>query len=200
MNEFIICLIKYTTTFICILYAYAKLMRIKLKPWDVLDIPLFAVFSSVLYFTTVYMKILVPVGFFIFGTLFLFLRFRKSLYETITVSTIALGFAIVISNLSIVLGYIVATALNVIKNETFRNILVQLIIAIIQVLAVCLLFKNKRFKSGVYPKSKNATFDVLLYLSVICIFTMMLLYAEEVEQYMLNVVLLVFALDRKSVV
>lgn len=194
MNEFIICLIKYTATFICILYAYSKLMRTKLKLWDVLDIPLFAVFSSVLYFTTVYMKILVPVGFFIFGTVFLFLRFRKTLYETITVSTIALGFAIVISNLSIVFGYIVATALNVIKNETFRIILAQLIVAIIQVLAVCLLFKNKRFKSGVYPKSKNATFDVLLYLSVICIFTMMLLYAEEVKQYMLNVVLLVFAL------
>ena len=194
MNEFIICLIKYTATFICILYAYAKLMRIKLKPWDVLDIPLFAVFSSVLYFTTVYMKILVPVGFFIFGTLFLFLRFRKTLYETITVGTIAFGISIIVMLLSFIISIPINLTLNFIENEQLQVSVAQIIVGAVEIATIFLLFKIKRFKSGVYPKSKNATFDVLLYLSVICIFTMMLLYAEEVKQYMLNVVLLVFAL------
>lgn len=194
MSEFIICLIKYTATFICILYAYAKLSRIKLRAWDTLEIPLFAAFSAALYYTTVYIKILVPIGFFIFGTVFLFLRFRKPVYETVTVSTIAVGLSLVISNLSILSAYGFATALHFIENEGFRKIIAQLCVGLIQVACVWLLFRIKRLQSGVYPKSKNASFDVLLFLSIICIFTMMLLYAEEVQDYMLKVVLLVFAL------
>ena len=57
------------------------------------------------------------------------------------------------------------------------------------------MFKIKRFQSGIEPKRKNATFDILLYLSVICIFTLTLVYAEEVKEYMLKVVLLVIALS-----
>ncbi|MBD5086497.1 MAG: hypothetical protein HDT32_03965 [Clostridiales bacterium] len=57
------------------------------------------------------------------------------------------------------------------------------------------MFKIKRLQSGINPKSKNATFDILLYVSVICIFTMTLLYAKEVQQnYWERVVILVIAL------
>ncbi len=194
MNDFIICLIKYTSTFICILYTYAKLMRIKLKIWDTLAIPLFAVFSSVLYITTVYIKILVPIGLFIFSVVFLYLRFKNTFYETITVSAIALGLAIVFLLLSFFVAIPITITLNFINNETLKISLAQLIVGLIQILVIWLLFKIKRLQSGVYPKSKNASFDVLLYISIVCIFTMMLLYAEEVKQYMLKVALLIFAL------
>ena len=194
MNDFIICLIKYTSTFICILYTYAKLMRIKLKIWDTLAIPLFAVFSSVLYITTVYIKILVPIGLFIFSVVFLYLRFKNTFYETITVSAIALGLAIVFLLLSFFVAIPITITLNFINNETLKISLAQLIVGLIQILVIWLLFKIKRLQSGVHPKSKNASFDVLLYISIVCIFTMMLLYAEEVKQYMLKVALLIFAL------
>lgn len=194
MEEFIVCLIKYTAIFICILYAYAKLLRLKLKIWDLFDIPLFMALSAVLYFVTVYVKILVPIGFFIFGTVFLYLRFREKFYDTVTVGTIALGISIVLMTLSFVVGFLVAPALHFIEVETVRTIVAQLIDAIAQIVFIIILFKIKRLQSGLYPKSKNATFDILLYLSVICIFTMVLLYAEEVKQYMLKVVLLVIAL------
>ena len=194
MNDFIICLIKYTSTFICILYTYAKLMLIKMKIWDTLAIQLFAVFSSVLYITTVYIKILVPIGLFIFSVVFLYLRFKNTFYETITVSAIALGLAIVLLLLSFFLAIPITITLNFINNETLKISLAQLIVGLIQILVIWLLFKIKRLQSGVYPKSKNASFDVLLYISIVCIFTMMLLYAEEVKQYMLKVALLIFAL------
>lgn len=194
MSEFIICLIKYTATFICILYAYAKLSRIKLRAWDALEIPLFAAFSAVLYYTTVYIKILVPIGFLLFSFVFLLLRFRKSFYETLTVNVIALGISIVILLIAFFISIPVTLMFNFIDDINLQISLSQLCVGLIQVACVWLLFRIKRLQSGVYPKSKNASFDVLLFLSIICIFTMMLLYAEEVQDFMLKVVLLVFAL------
>lgn len=194
MEEFIVCLIKYTAIFICMLYAYTKLLRIKLKIWDLFDILLFVVLSAVLYFVTAYVKILVPIGFLIIGIVFLFLRFKKTFYETVTICTISLGLSIVVLLLSFFITMPITVNLNFINNENLKIILAQLIVGLIQIAFIFLLFRIKRLQSGLYPKSKNATFDILLYLSVICIFTMMLLYAEEVKQYMLKVVLLVIAL------
>ena len=194
MDEFIICLTKYTAIFICILYAYTRLLRIKLKVWDLFDIPLFIALSAVLYFVTVYIKILVPIGFLIFGIAFLFLRFRKTFYETATVCIISLGISVVLLVLAIILGFLVAVAFHFIKNESLKIILAQFSVSIIQIVSIFILFKVKRLQSGVNPKGENATFDILLYISVICIFTMMLLYAEDIKQYMLKVVILIIAL------
>lgn len=194
MSDFIICLIKYTTLFACTLYAYTQLLRIKLKVWDLLDIPLFAALSAVLYFVTAYVKIFVPLGLLMFSTAFLFLRFRKSVYETVTVGTISLGISIVLYVLSFIVSAIITVVFNFISTETIRIELSQLIDTVIEVTVIFILFKIKRFQSGINPKSKDATFDILLLISVVCIFTMTLLYAEEVKQYMVKVVLLVITL------
>jgi len=194
MNEFIICLMKYTAILICILYAYTKLLRIKLNVWDLFDIPIFIVLSVILYFVTVYIKILVPIGFLVFSIIFLFFRFRKTFYETVTVSTIALGISIVIYVLAIILGFLIAIAYNFIKNESLRIVLAQLTISTIQIAVSLLLFKIKRFQSGLQPNSQNATFETLLFISVGCIFSMMLLYTRNAKQALYKIVLLVIAL------
>jgi len=194
MEEFIICLLKYTALFMCILYAYSKLLRIKLKAWDLLDIPIFLALSAVLYFITVYIKILVPIGFLIFGIVFLFLRFKKTFYETVTVGTIALGISIVISGLAIVFSFPIAFAFYPIKNDFFKNIIGQFAINIIQIVCMLLLFKNKRLRSGVNPKGETATFEILLFFSVGCIFTMMLYYTKNANKSVFENVLLVIAL------
>ena len=194
MNELIIALIKYPVMFACILYAFTKLLRIKLKVWDLFDIPLFTALSAGLYFVKVYIKMLVPIAFLIIGIVFLLLRFRKTFYETATVGTIALGISITIMLPSSIIGYLMGLALYPIKNETIRNILLQFVLSAIQITGTFLLCRIKRLRSGIYPKSKNATFDILLYISVICIFTLMLIYAEEATLYMLKIILLVIAL------
>ncbi len=195
MIEFIICLIKYTSIFLVSLYAYTRLMRIKLKAWDLFDIPLFIALSSVLYFVTVYVKMLVPIGLLLFSIIFLLLRFRKQFYETVTVGTIAMGISIVLMLPAFMVGFISAMALHWIEDETIKSLVSQICNSMFQIICVILLFKIKRFQSGIKSKSENATFDILLYLSVICIFTLTLVYAEEVKEYMLKVVLLVIALS-----
>ena len=194
MNDFILSLIKYTAIFICILYAYTKLLRIKLKAWDLFDIPLFIAFSAVLHFVKIYVKILVPIGLLIFGITFLFLRFRKTFYETVKVGTIALGLAIVIYVLAILLGFPVAIGLYFINNETVRNIIIQLVISTIQIVGILLLFKIKRLKSGVNPKDETATFEILLHISIGAIIAMMLLYIKNVTQSIVEIFLIISAL------
>ena len=154
MNEFIISLIKYTFIFMCMLYAYTKLLRIKLNAWDLFDIPLFIALSAVLHFVTVYIKILVPAGFFIFGVVFLFLRFRKTFYETVTVGTIALGVSIITFAVGLILSFPMAFAFYFIQNEILKNIIAQLSMSIIQMAGIFLLFKIKRLRSGVIRKVK----------------------------------------------
>lgn len=194
MNEFILSLIKYTAIFMCILYAYTKLLHIKLKAWDLFDIPLFIALSAGLYFVTIYVKILVPIGFLLFSTAFLFLRFRKSFYETVTVGTIALGISIISFATGVVLSIPIAVALFLIKNEIVKSIIEQVSISVIQIVGSFLLFKIKRLKSGITPKKENATFEILLLFSVGCIFTMMLFYTKNATYSIYEVVLLIVGL------
>ena len=182
MEEFIICLIKYTAIFVCMLYAFTKLLRIKLKAWDLFDIPLFAAFSSAIYFATLYVRMLIPVGFFIFGIAFLFLRFRKTFYETVTVGIISLGLSIVLYILSFIIAIPITLLFNFINNESLRIVLAQLVISIVQIVGKYLLFKIKRLRSGVNPKGETATFEILLFLSVGCIFTWMIVYTKNATQ------------------
>lgn len=194
MNEFILSLIKYTAIFMCLLYSYTNLMRIKLKIWDLFDIALLIALSAVLHFVKIYVKILVPIGLLLFGVAFLFLRFRKTFYETITVGTIALGISIITFACSLIISFPIAPVLYLIKNETVKNIITQLLISIFEIAGTVLLFKIKRLKSGVNPKGETATFEILLFLSVGCIFTMMLLYGKNITYFFYETVLLVVAL------
>ncbi len=194
MNEFILSLIKYPAIFMCILYAFTKLLRIKLKAWDLFDIPIFIALSAALNFVTVYVKMLVPIGFLVFGIVFLLLRFKKSFYETVTVGTIALGISITMMLPSFVIGSPIAFVLYITINEANKAILTQLLISATHIAGTVLLFRIKRFKSGVNPKGETATFEILLFFSVGCIFTMMLLYTKNAKQSVFEIVLLIIAL------
>ena len=141
MIEFIICLIKYTSIFLVSLYAYTRLMQIKLKVWDLFDILIFAALSAILFFVTVYVKTLVPIGLLLFCIAFLFLRFRKTFYETVTVSSISLGLAILSLLLSFFITIPITVHVNFIKNENLQVVLAQIINSLVQVIGIFLLFK-----------------------------------------------------------
>lgn len=194
MIEFILALIKYSVIFMCKLYIFTKLLRIKLKVLDLLSIPLFIAISTVLYFGTKNIKVLIPIGLLIFGILYLFLRFRKPFYETVTVGTIALGISIVSYIIAILGGYVASIFLHYIVNETLRVISIQISISIFQIAVTMLLFKIKRLKSGIKSDKKDATFEILLYFSVFIIFTLMLVYGKTVSQSLYDTVVLIIAL------
>ena len=129
MNEFILSLIKYATIFTCMAYAYIKLLRIKPNAWDLLDLPAVFALTFVLSLTAVFVKLLVPLSFLLLGSAFLFLRYRKPFYVTITVSAIALGISIVIFNLAMMTVYPIASAFYFVENQNLKIILVQLCVS-----------------------------------------------------------------------
>ncbi len=194
MNEFILSLIKYTAIFLCMIYAYMKLERIKPTIVDLFTMPLFIILAAILSGVKGNAQIFVPIGFLIFGIIFLLLRFKKPIYETVTVGTVALGFSLFKYSVANIICYVVAVVLELAQAGTLKPIFAQALTSICQIVGICLIFKIKRFQSGIIPKNKNASFDVMLYLSVLCIFTMTLLYADNVKEYMLKVVMLVIIL------
>lgn len=194
MNEFIICLIKYTAIFMCITYCYIKLLRIKPKACDLLAVPLFVALSAVLFFVTVYVKILVPIGLLIFGALYLLVRFKRKIYITVTVSAIALGITIFAMLISFILSFPIASVLYFVENDSIKNVLMQIFISFATVLTIVLLFKIKRLKSGIKPDKNDATFDILLYISVFNIFTLMLLYRKNITYSIYETALLIISL------
>lgn len=194
MNEFILSLIKYAAIFTCMTYAYIKLLRIKPSVWDLLDLPAVFALTFVLSLTAVFVKLLVPLGFLLLGSAFLFLRFRKPLYVTVTVSAIALGISIVLYLFSFLIATLLTMSFHLVNNEYIQKTIGVVFDAVLQISGVLLLFRIKRLCSGLNPETKNATFDILLYLSIACIFTMMMLYAEDIKQYMLKVAILFISL------
>lgn len=194
MNEFILSLIKYATIFTCMTYAYIKLLRIKPNAWDLLDLPAVFALTFVLSLIAVFVKLLVPLGFLLLGSAFLFLRFRKPIYVTVTVSAIALGISIVLYLFSFLVATLLTMSFHLVNNEYIQKTIGVVFDAVLQITGVLLLFRIKRLRSGLNPETKNATFDILLYLSIACIFTMMMLYAEEIKQYMLKVAILFISL------
>ena len=179
MNEFILSLFKYTSILICVLYTYAKLLRLKLKVLDLSAIPLFIALSAVLHFATVHIKILVPAGILLFVTVFLYLRFKRPVSETVTVSIIAFAVSIAIYVFVFTLSAPVTATCEFIKNDDVSIILANSIVSVLQILAPFLLFKIKRFRSGVDPNGDTATFEILLFSGICCIISMTLFYTDQ---------------------
>lgn len=176
------------------MYAYAKLLRLKLTVRDAFAVPLFAAFSAAMHIVKIYIKLFVPIALLIFGIAYVYLRFRKPFYETVTVSTIVLGITIVMFVLGMFLDVPVAMDLFFLKTTTLKNIVTQFTISSIQLIGVFLLFKIKRFQSGIEPKGEAATFEILLYCSEACIFTMMLFYTTQPLYHIILLVLTVCGL------
>ena len=179
MNEFILSLFKYTSILICVLYTYTKLSRLKLKVLDLSAIPLFIALSAVLHFATLHIKILVPAGILLFVTVFLYLRFKRPVSETVTVSIIAFAISIAIYVFVFTLSAPVTAMCEFIKNDDVSIILANSIISVLQILAPFLLFKIKRFRSGVDPNGDTATFEILLFSGICCIISMTLFYTDQ---------------------
>ncbi|MDE7306348.1 MAG: GHKL domain-containing protein, partial [Clostridia bacterium] len=170
----------YFVLFISSLYSFLKLSKIKLKWINMLDILVAAVLASALYYATIRVKFLVPIGFLLFTCLYTFARYRKTALITITNGTIACGFSVV----SMVLAPVVILpfdflALKFIKNEILRNYLVVCVLCILQLLLTFLIFRIKRLKSGISIQNNDGSIEMLLLISILCIFLMTLFYMDN---------------------
>ena len=137
MLKQILTTIKYCVLFISIFYGYEKLAKIKFKLNNLTDIPVAAIFAVVLFYATEHMRLFIPVGFLTLSCIYVRIRYRNTLLNTITLTTISLGitiFAMIISFIiSIPLDYV---NYKVIAQEIAMNIITAVVISLLQIYSI----------------------------------------------------------------
>lgn len=180
MLSVIVSLTKYFSLFISCFYSYIKLMKIKLQWLNILDLFVAALFSTALYFSTIHLQILLPTFLLILSSIYNFIRYRFSFHNTISVSTIACGLVVFIfiinSIISLPLDYIFY---KYIDNSIICDTVSIVILCILQFLLIFILFKIKRFRSGISLQTNDGNIELLFFISIFCIFIMTLFYAKN---------------------
>lgn len=181
MLKQILTTIKYCVLFISIFYGYEKLAKIKFKLNNLTDIPVAAIFAVVLFYATEHMRLFIPVGFLTLSCIYVRIRYRNTLLNTITLTTISLGitiFAMIISFIiSIPLDYV---NYKVIAQEIAMNIITAVVISLLQIIFIYSIFNVKRFKSGILIERNGGNADILLLMSILSIFLMTLFYTDNI--------------------
>lgn len=96
-----------------------------------------------------------PAGILLFVTVFLYLRFKRPVSETVTVSIIAFAVSIAIYVFCFLIGCFIAGTFTNIDNNENRMLIANSIVSVLQILSPFLLFKIRRFRSGVDPNGDH---------------------------------------------
>lgn len=178
----IIALIKYTGLFVCSFYCFIKLSQIKFRLINILDLLATVLFAAALYYATKHLRLLVPIGFLILTFLYSWARYRKPVLNTVTMSTISCGITIAtMAAAGIVTFPLGIITFRFIPNETVRNIITVCVVFVLQIVAVFLICRIKRLKSGISIQNSNGTIEFLLLASILSIFLMTLLYTDNIS-------------------
>lgn len=173
-------IIRYFTLLICGFYCYAKLTKHKLRANNLLDILVAGVLATTLYFGTKHVHPLSPICLLLSICIYMLIRYRGTISEAFTIGTIACGVSIfslaIIFLPSMPIGFLVFFF---IADETIQYAIMIPIMSAMQFLFVWLLFKIKRFKSGINIKINGGNTEYLLFASIVCVFLMMLFYNQN---------------------
>lgn len=181
MEEIILTITKYSIIMICCLYGYLKLSRMKFNLMNLLDFIFVVILSICLYYATRQIRLLIPLGIILTTFLFSLFRYRHSVLNTLITSVISCGIAIVIMVIapliSIPFEYL---AYKFIANDIVKNCVVTALICIIQIILTILIYRIKRFKSGINLKINDGTVEILLLISILSIFLLTLFYTDNI--------------------
>lgn len=191
MLNAILTIAKYSVMFICSFYGYLKLSKIKIKLIQLLDLLVAIALGTALYFATFKIRLLMPILFTTFNFIYCLLRYRLSCLNTIIFCIISCG----ITNFIMVIAFIISIPFEIIifrfsKNEIVLNIITTVIIILIQLSFNLLIYKIKRFKSGISLKSNDGSVELLLLVSVLSIFLLTLFYTEDAVNSPIELVIL----------
>lgn len=191
MQALIISTIKYTFILLCSQYIYTKLNKMKFKKLHLLDIPFSLISSVILYYLTLSNRTLVPVGLLIITTIFSTIKFKQEIYDKITLSILSIGITILLVMVTFIITFIPAYFIyNYIQNAFLKELFAQILNGILYLLFAFLLFKIRRFKSGVKPIQNSGSFELLLLASLVSIFAMSLYYTENAKTTRPEIVIL----------
>lgn len=187
----ILAIIKNSALFIGSFYGYLKLSRIKLRLINLLDIIAAVLLGAGLYFATKQIRILLPIGYLLLTCLYCLLRYRRPALNTFTIGVISCGITIIILavavTVSIPLEYLV---FKYITNETALNCVSLAVICILILIALILIYRVKRFKSGISVQNNDGSVELLLLISILSVFLFTLFYATDVASSPFEIIVL----------
>lgn len=191
MIEEITAITKYFVLFIGSFYGYIKLAKIKLRIINLLDLLAAIVFSIGLYYATKQLRILIPLCLLLISCLYILLRVRNSILNTVVISVIACGITLMTMAFAFIctvpIGYLTFL---ITPNIIIRDYITVIALDILQLLLTFLIYRIKRFKSGISIQNNDGTIELLLLISILSIFLMTLSYTENVAQSPFELIIL----------
>lgn len=193
MIDFITNIIRFFTILYCSLYAYTKISESKLKPIHLLYLPVFAVCSFGLHFIWVYFRFAVAICLLIICVLSFYIGFRRTFYNTLTLSTIALGITILFMALSTIIAMLIMILFDRVIADKFKDLVIVIFFSVMLTLLTFTVFKIRKFRKNIAPISKDDVFEKLLFISVLCIFGMTLAYSTYKQTTFLEIAFIFIA-------
>lgn len=182
---------KYTVLFFGSFYGFLKLAKIKFHLLNLLELLVAIILSVGLYYATKQLRLLIPICFLLLTCLYVILRIRHSLLNTITICVISCGITIITMAfafiVSIPIGYLTFL---ITPNNTIRDCVAIIASDLLHLLFIFLIYKIKRFKSGISIQNNDGTIELLLLISILSIFLMTLFYTDNVAHSPFEIIVL----------
>lgn len=195
MIETILAITKYFVLFLGIFYGYFKLAKTKLNLINLIDVFFAAILAVALYYATKQLRLLIPALLLILSCLYIFIRVRRSFITTVSLCVISCG----ITNIIIPFSFLISVPVDFIVYVAISDEIIQNCIAIsassaFQILFTLLIYRIKRFRSGIAVQNNDGNVELLLLLSILSVFLLTLFYADNIlESYIeLFIIILIF--------
>lgn len=183
MIETLIAITKYSVLFAGNFYGYIRLSKIKFSLLNLIDLLFCVILATGLFYATKYFRLLIPIGLLILSFFYSLIRYRKPLLHTLIICSISCGFTvavmIVAMPLSLPFDFII---FKTVSDETTRNLFTLGILCVLQIVLTFLIYKIKRFKSGISVNSKDGSVDILLLISILSLFLTTLFYIDNISK------------------
>ena len=163
MIDLYVSITKYALLCLSSFYAFIRLNNYKLRPWDLFAFPAAALFATGVYYATQNMRILVPLCIALLVYAYNLIRYRREIFATLATSIISLGISIFIYIIALLLSAPFAFIVyQFTENATARYLTAETFVAILQIVAIIIIFQIKRFKGGLSAHKNEGSYDFLL--------------------------------------
>lgn len=187
----ILSVVKNSVLFIGSFYGYLKLSRIKLRLINLIDLVVAVLFGAGLYYATKRVVILIPISYLLLTCLYCFLRFRHSALNSFALGVISCGITIIIFAVTAIVSMPLDLLIyGFIKGETARNYVSRITVYILQLIAIFLIYRIKRFKSGISVQNNDGSVELLLLVSILSVFLFTLFYAGDIATSPFEIIVL----------
>lgn len=192
MNDLIV-IFRWTIIVSCSLYGYFKLAKIKIGWINLIDLIFALILTTGLYFATKQIKILRPIGLLLLISLYNFARYRNPMLNTVIISTISCGISIISYTITTIASLPLDFLMFLCKpTELVANLVTVSIICILQLILIFLIYRIKRFKSGISVQNNDGNLELLLLVSILSIFLMTLVLTDNVKDSSFSIILICF--------